>query len=84
MKRRSMFPQTRQVVHECGLPLTAINDGTAPHFIADGLHMELCPRCYRNLINDWMDESWRFWTPEAWEKLSLWRNAIDHISEESV
>jgi hypothetical protein len=31
-----------------------------------------------------MDDPWRFWTPQAWKKLDVWRVAIDGIGEESL
>jgi hypothetical protein len=44
-----------------------------------GLHMDTCPRCFRNLINDWMDEPWRFWTPQEQAKMLLWEEEIDRL-----
>jgi hypothetical protein len=70
------------VIHECGHKVEVIDDGIAPHFIVDDLHLELCPTCFRSLINDWMDEPWRFWTREAWDALEIWRLAIDGTEEE--
>lgn len=76
----------KTMVHECGHTVEVIDDGVAPHFIVDvrggpGLHMDMCPGCYRNLINDWMDEPWRFWSPEEQVKLLLWEEAIDKMGE---
>jgi len=76
----------KRMVHECGHVVEVIDDGMAPHFIVDvqrgpGLHMDTCPRCFRNLINDWMDEPWRFWTPEERAKLLLWEETIEMLGE---
>ena len=77
----------KTMVHECGHTVEVIEDGIAPHFIVDvrrgpGLHMDTCPRCFRNLINDWMDEPWRFWTPEERAKLLLWEETIELLGAE--
>jgi hypothetical protein len=74
----------KRMVHECGHVVDIIDDGIAPHFIVDvrsgpGLHMDTCPRCFRNLINDWMDEPWRFWTAKERANLLLWEEAIEAI-----
>lgn len=69
----------KPAVHECGHLVRVIEDELAPHFIVDGLHMDMCPSCFRNLINDWMDEPWRFWSLDAWVKLRTWRSVVDGI-----
>lgn len=76
----------KRMVHECGHVVDVIDDGVAPHFMVDvqqgpGLHMDMCPDCYRNLINDWMDEPWRFWTPEERAKLLVWEEMIELLEE---
>ena len=69
-------------VHECGHYVQVIEAELAPHFVVDGLHTDMCRRCFRNLINDWIDERWRFWTPEEWEKMVVWQKAVADIEEE--
>lgn len=78
--------QGKLAIHECGHRVQVIEGELAPHFIVDGLHMDMCPTCFRNLINDWMDEPWRFWSLDEWAGLRIWRsviNDIDPVEEET-
>ncbi len=71
-----MSPQSKTMVHECGRRVEVFEDGPTPRFLIGLVPRDLCPRCQRRLLSDWLDEPWRFWTTREWVKLSTWRNAI--------
>lgn len=78
-----MSPQLKTMVHECGrrVEVEVRKGDSMPRFIVGLLQRELCPRCSRNLIHDWLDEPWRFWTTREWVKLSTWRNVIRGLGD---
>ncbi|MDT8305195.1 MAG: hypothetical protein RRC07_04615 [Anaerolineae bacterium] len=78
-----MSAQSKTMVHQCGrrVEVELIPSDPLPRFIVGLLQREICPRCSRNLVNDWLDEPWRFWTTRAWVKLSTWRNAIRGLGD---
>lgn len=76
-----MSSQSKTMVHECGRRVEVFEDGLAPRFVVGLVPRDLCPRCSRPLLNDWLEERWRFWTTREWVKLSTWRNAIRGLGE---